>query len=206
MKTLLKWFGRTLLSALTLVLVIILLPYASRWMNSVLPDLSSSATTASLTLAQHLQTSARLETSIIEEQGILESTTDALFLGPVQKVTVRYTYRASLGIDLSKVEMQLNGNRIILLLPDMEILSDSLTAEDVQKNDFWYPLTEERLRNLLADEQARCQAYYLQQQTQNPEYWSQIITVLEGTISQWISLSGSSVTIEYVPASQADNL
>ena len=204
MKTLLKWLGRTILSVLTLVLVIILLPYASKLMNGILPDLSGSATTASLTLARHLQTAARLETTIIEEQGVLESTTDALFLGQVQKVTVRYTYRASLGIDLSKVEVQVNGKRITLLLPDMEVLSDSLTPEDIQKDDFWYPLTEERLRGLLADEQARCQAYYLQQQMQSAQYWPHTIAMLEGTISQWLSLSDSSITIDYAPAAQAE--
>ena len=103
MKALLKWLGRTVGSALTLVLVIVLLPHASRLMYTILPDLSGAAVTASATLARNLQQSARLETAIAEEEGVLESGTEALFLGQVQKVTVRYTYHASLGIDLRKV-------------------------------------------------------------------------------------------------------
>ena len=114
MKALLKWLGRTVGSALTLVLVIVLLPHASRLMNSVLPDLSGAAVTASATLARNLQQSARLETTLVEEEGVLESSTDALFLGQVQQVTVRYTYRASLGIDLSRVQVKVTGNTITL--------------------------------------------------------------------------------------------
>ena len=54
MKALLKWLGRTVGSALTLVLIIVLLPHASRLMNSILPDLSGAAVTVSATLARNL--------------------------------------------------------------------------------------------------------------------------------------------------------
>ena len=197
MKALLKWLGRTVGSALTLVLVIVLLPHASRLMNSILPDLSGAAVTVSATLARNLQQSARLETAIAEEEGVLESGTEALFLGPVQKVTVRYTYRASLGIDLSKVQVKIAGNTITLLLPEMEVLSDSLTPEEISKDDFWYPLTEERLQTLLKQEQERCRAYYLEEHAHTEKAWADTVAALEGTVSQWIALGNDRITIEY---------
>ena len=203
MKALLKWLGRTVGSALTLVLVIVLLPHASRLMNSILPDLSGAAVTVSATLARNLQQSARLETAIAEEEGVLESGTEALFLGQVQKVTVRYTYRASLGIDLSKVQVKIAGNTITLLLPEMEVLSDSLTPEEISKDDFWYPLTEERLQTLLAQEQERCRAYYLEEYSHSDQAWADAIAVLESTVSQWIALGNDRFTIEYAPLAQA---
>ena len=203
MKALLKWLGRTVGSALTLVLVIVLLPHASRLMYTILPDLSGAAVTASATLARNLQQSARLETAIAEEEGVLESGTEALFLGQVQKVIVRYTYRASLGIDLSKVQVKLTGNTVTLLLPDMEVLSDSLTPEEISKDDFWYPLTEERLQTLLNQEQERCRSYYLEEHSQSDQAWADAIAVLESTVSQWITLGNDRFTIEYAPLAQA---
>ncbi len=206
MKALLKWLGRTVGSALTLVLVIVLLPHASRLMNSVLPDLSGAAVTASATLARNLQQSARLETTLVAEEGVLESSTDALFLGQVQQVTVRYTYRASLGIDLSRVQVKVTGNTITLLLPAMEVLSDSLTPEDVSKDDFWYPLTEERLQTLLRQEQERCRAYYLEEHAQSEQAWADAVAALEGTVSRWITLGNDRITIEYAHLPQAGEL
>lgn len=206
MKALLKWLGRTVGSALTLVLVIVLLPHASRLMNSILPDLSGAAVTVSATLARNLQQSARLETAIAEEEGVLESGTEALFLGRVQKVIVRYTYRASLGIDLSKVQVKIAGNTITLLLPEMEVLSDSLTPEEISKDDFWYPLTEERLQTLLNQEQERCRAYYLEEHAHTNQAWADTVAALESTVSQWIALGNNRLTIEYAPQTQAGDI
>ena len=206
MKALLKWLGRTVGSALTLVLIIVLLPHASRLMNSILPDLSGAAVTVSATLARNLQQSARLETAIAEEEGVLESGTEALFLGQVQKVTVRYTYHASLGIDLRKVQVKVTGNTITLLLPDMEVLSDSLTPEEISKDDFWYPLTEERLQTLLNQEQERCRAYYLEEHAQTEQAWADTVAALESTVSQWIALGNDRITIDYALQTQAGNL
>ena len=206
MKALLKWLGRTVGSALTLVLIIVLLPHASRLMNSILPDLSGAAVTVSATLARNLQQSARLETAIAEEEGVLESGTEALFLGQVQKVTVRYTYHASLGIDLRKVQVKVTGNTITLLLPEMEVLSDSLTPEEISKDDFWYPLTEERLQVLLRQEQERCRAYYLEEHAQTEQAWADTVAALESTVSQWIALGNDRITIEYAPQAQAGDI
>ena len=144
MKKLLQWLSRTVAAALSLVLAAVLLPYASKWASSLLPDLSGAALNTSILLSHQMQESARLETTVVEDEGVLNATTSAMLLGTVQSVTIQYVYRASLGIDLRKVEMRLQGSRITLLVPEVEILSDSLTPVQVVKDDFWYPLTEER--------------------------------------------------------------
>ena len=152
MKKLLHWLARTVAAALSLVLAVVLLPYASRWASSFLPDLSGAALNTSILLSHQMQESARLETTVVEDEGVLNATTSAMFLGTVQSVTIQYVYRASLGIDLRKVEMHLEGSGITLLVPEVEILSDSLTPVQVVKDDFWYPLTEERRQRLLQEE------------------------------------------------------
>lgn len=204
MKRLMKWLGKLIGSALTLTLVIALLPYASRLLSAMLPDLSGAATTLSATLSRHMQESARLETSAVEEEGVMTSTTDALLLGEVQSVDVRYTYRASLGIDLRKAQLQVSGNTVTLLLPDVEVLSDSLTPEEIVRRDFWYPLTDERLQTLLQQEQERCRAYYLAANEANEQAWENTISALEHTIGQWIALSSSGVELHYAPLAQQE--
>ncbi len=199
MKGFLKWLGKVVGSALTLVIVIALLPYASRFMSAILPDLSGAATTLSATLSRHMQESARLETALVEEEGVMTSTTDALLLGEVQSVDVRYTYRASLGIDLRKVQLQVSGNTVTLLLPDVEVLSDSLTPEEIVRRDFWYPLTDERLQTLLQQEQERLRAYYLTESEASEQTWQKTVSALEQTLGQWIALGGSGVALQYAP-------
>ena len=197
MKTFLKWLGRTVGTALALIMVIVLLPYASRLINAVLPDLSGAATTMSVTLARQMQNTARLETSVVEDEGVMVSSTDALFLGEVQKVTVRYTYRASIGIDLNKVQLHVRGNTITMQLPALEVLSDSLTPEEIIRDDFWYPVTDERMKTLLTAEQERCRSHYLEKNEQTDQAWDNTIAALENTIAQWITLGRNGVTIQY---------
>ena len=119
---------------------------------------------------------------------------------------MRYTYHASLGIDLRKVQVKVTGNTITLLLPDMEVLSDSLTPEEISKDDFWYPLTEERLQTLLNQEQERCRAYYLEEHAHTDQAWADTFAALEGTVSQWIALGNDRITIEYAHQAQAGDI
>ena len=176
MKAVFRWLLKIVASALTTVLIIVLLPHASKWMSAILPDLSGAAVNASVLLSHEMQNSARLETSSVKDEGVLQSTTDAMFLGTVQSVTIRYTYEASIGIDLKKVEMKVEGNTITFLLPDAEIIADSLTPVQIETNDFWYPLTDERRMKLLDDERELCRKRCLEEYAQSPEAWDNTVT------------------------------
>lgn len=197
MKRFLRWLGRVAAMALTLILIIVLLPYASRLASAVLPDLSGAALNTSVLLSHKLETSARLETNIIEDEGILNSTTEALFIGQVQSVTMKYTYRASVGIDLSKVQMRVRGNTITLLLPDLEILTDSITPDQIEKNDFWYPLTESRRQELLENELLLCRQRCFDQYAASDEAWNNTVSAMENTVSGWLNAAGSNITVRY---------
>ena len=197
MKGFLRWLGRVLATALTIILIVVLLPYASRLASAVLPDLSGAALNTSLLLSHEMKSSARLETNIIEDEGIMNSSTNALFLGQVQSVTIKYTYRASVGIDLSKVQMKVRGNTITLQLPPLEILSDSLTPEQVEKNDFWYPLTEERRLKLIESELALCRERCLNEYASSDEAWQHTLAAMGNTVSAWLTSANSNVTIRY---------
>ena len=146
MKHIGRWFAKVLGSALCIVLIFVMLPYASRLAAQWMPDLSGAALTQSATLAREIRSSARLETTTVDEQGVLTSTTTAFLIGVVQSVAISYDYHASVGIDLSKVAMDVSGNTITFYLPEPEVLADSLTPDYTNStiNDTWYTLTDER--------------------------------------------------------------
>ena len=195
MKKLLRYLARVVATALTIVLIAVLLPYASRWASSILPDLGGAALNTSILLSHQMQESARLETATVEDEGVLNASTSAMFLGTVQNVTIQYVYRASLGIDLRKVEIKVEGSTVTLLLPEIEILSDSLTPVQTVKDDFWYPLTEERRQKLLQDELDKCRERCLTEYATSDEAWQNTVSALSDTVSAWVSTGG--VTIRY---------
>ena len=195
MKRLLRYLARVAATALTIVLIVVLLPYASRWASSILPDLGGAALNTSILLSHQMQESARLETATVEDEGVLNASTSAMFLGTVQNVTIQYVYRASLGIDLRKVEIKVEGSTVTLLLPEIEILSDSLTPVQTVKDDFWYPLTEERRQKLLQDELDKCRERCLTEYAASDDVWQSTVSALSDTVSAWVSTGG--VTIRY---------
>lgn len=195
MKKLLRYLARVAATALTIVLIVVLLPYASRWASSILPDFGGAALNTSILLSHQMQQSARLETATVEDEGVLNASTSAMFLGTVQNVTIQYVYRASLGIDLRKVEIKVEGSTVTLLLPEIEILSDSLTPVQTVKDDFWYPLTEERRQKLLQDELDKCRERCLTEYAASDEAWQNTVSALSDTVSAWVSTGG--VTIRY---------
>lgn len=195
MKRLLRYLARVAGKALTIVLIVVLLPYASRWASSILPDLGGAALNTSILLSHQMQESARLETATVEDEGVLNASTSAMFLGTVQNVSIQYVYRASLGIDLRKAEIKVEDSVVTLLLPEIEILSDSLTPVQTVKDDFWYPLTEERRQKLLQDELDKCRERCLTEYATSDEAWQNTVSALSDTVSAWVSTGG--VTIRY---------
>ena len=193
---LLKKLGGILGKALIIVLVIVLLPYASRLAERFLSDHAGQAINTSVILSEKLSSSARLETTRISAEGVLDSSTEALALGRVQHVQITYTYEASIGIDLSRVGMKVNGNEITFVLPKAEILQDSLTPGEIVRDDFWYPLTDSRREKLLAEEKERCRERYLTDTGYDSTYWSDTVKAFEETIAAWINFDGT-LTFRY---------
>lgn len=199
MRRFFRWLARIAATALTLLLVIVLLPHASRLFSALLPDLSGAALNTSVLLSHQLESTARLETALVEDEGVLNASTNAIFIGQVQNVSIQYTYRASLGLDLSKVEMKLEDGIITLLLPEVEILSDSLTPTQIEKNDFWYPLTEERRQKLIEDELHRCRERCLADYAASEEAWDSTVSAMEKTVAAWME-NAKGVTIRFEKA------
>lgn len=177
-------------TALSLVLVIIMLPYATKWIGKLLPDGSRNAITVSAVLSRQMEASSRLETAKIEDEGVISSSVDALFIGQVQNVVIQYRYEASMGIDLKKVKMQILGNVLTLELPPVEVLADSLTPLNVERNDFWFPLSEERRLKLLEDERLKCRAHYLEENQENRDAFDYSVAAMTEWLDQLLKETG----------------
>lgn len=191
-----KWLSKVIAGAVTTVLVILLLPWGAKYVWRYLPDISGHTEVIAQTLSRRLEDSARLETLRIEEEGVLTSSTSALFLGTVQEVTIRYRYEASLGIDLREVTVTAQGHALTLTLPPVEVISDSLTPLEVTRNDFWYPLTEKQRKTLLEEEQLACRARCLEEQKASPNAWAQTCRMLDATIAQWLDMADLHIVYE----------
>ena len=197
-----KWLSRTLAGAVSTVLVIVLLPWGAKLAWRYLPDLSGYTEVAAQTLSRRFEESARLETLKIEEEGVLTSSTNALFLGTVQQVTIHYRYQVSLGIDLRKVTVRAQGHALTLVLPPVEVLADSLTPDSISRNDFWYPLTDKQRKSLLEEERISCRERCLEEQLTSPDAWAQTCRMLDATIAQWLDES-TGLMILYERAEEA---
>lgn len=196
MKRIGKRLAKIVASAATIVLALVMLPYGAKLAQRFLPDLSGRAVIAAETLSRRFEESARLETLKIEEEGVLTSSTSALFLGTVQEVTIRYLYEISLGIDLRQVIVRVEGGSLTLVLPPMEVLADSLTPTSIDRSDFWYPLTDRQRETLLERERMACRTRCLEEAMASQDTWQQACRMLDATIAQWLDgISG--LTIAY---------
>lgn len=186
MKALLRWLAKILGSALTVILIVILFPYVSRWAERLLPDESGAAIKASVILASELENSARLETLKVKEDGVLNYDIRAAFIGTVAEVNVKYQYEASFGIDLTKVSMQVSGNEIIFTLPQPELIQDTLTPNEVYQEDFWYKgFTLQDYEKLLEDERCIRREVYLSGE-QSSSLWEATIAAFDKTVIAWL--------------------
>lgn len=203
MKAIFRWLSKILGSALTIVLVIVLFPYISTMAAKILPDESGAAIKASAILSSKLENSARLETLSIEEEGVLNYDIQAVLIGSVANINVSYVYNASFGIDLSKVNMVPAGNVITFALPPAELIQDSLTPQEVYRDDYWVPgFSDADYEKLLQEERLARRENHLNGE-QKEALWNATITAFEQTIAPWLQSVNSNLTFNYIQAAEA---
>ena len=197
MRSFFRWIAKVIGSAMTIVLVIVLLPHAARLIGHIMPDESGAAIKASAIIAARMEESARLETYKVEEDGVLNYDIRAAIIGTVANINVRYKYEGSFGLDLSKVQMQVAGNELIFRLPDPEVIQDALTTMESYRDDFWYPgFSDDDYGKLLEDERlTRREAHLTGDKGQQLEAVSQ--KMFESTIAAWIQSANANVKIRF---------
>ena len=194
MKSVFRWLARTIGSAVTIVLVIVLFPHVSRLAARLLPDESGAAIRVSAVLSSKLENSARLETLQVAETGVIAYEIKAALIGTVADVSIQYDYNASFGVDLQDVQLHIEGNELVFLLPEPELLQDALTPVNVARNDFWYPgFSDADYQKLLEDERQTRRAHYLSGEG-SAELWDATCKAFSDTIAAWMTEIDSSLT------------
>lgn len=204
MKRFLRWVAKIIGSALTIILVVTFFPHISRIVSDLLPDASSFGVTSAAILSQKMSTSSRLETYTVQEEGVIDH--DFLRVGAdtyLANVTIHYDYTASFGIDLSKVQLHLDGNRITLYLPEPELLLDRLLPLDTVSDTFWAPhFDEDDYQKLLNKECARRREHYLSEENRQMMYDASV-GVLKDTVEKWLGVRAAFLSFDFQPLSQA---
>jgi hypothetical protein len=197
MRLLFRWIAKVISSAMTIVLVIVLLPHGARLIGHIMPDERGAAIKASAIIAARMEESARLETYRVEDEGVLNYDIRAAIIGTVANINVRYKYAGSFGIDLSKVQMQIADNELVFRLPAPEVIQDALTPMESYRDDFWYPgFSDDDYAALLEAERLSCREAHL-----TGDNGQQLVNVsqrmLESTITAWIQAANTDVKTRF---------
>lgn len=209
MKAFLKWLSGVVGSVLTLLLTIVLLPHAGTFADWILPDAGGDHIQSAAILSQQMKQSARLETMTVEGTGVMIAERKALLVGTVSTENISYLYKGSFGIDLSRVQVQIRGNQLTLLLPQPEALMDTAEIMDSDHDGFLdsqVRFSQKELQELLNVEKEKFRAQYL-----TGEYAQalkdQTVGTLDATVTAWLKKANSRCTVTYewaAPASPAD--
>ena len=191
----LRFLLRIVSTALIISLVLVFLPRLTRLAGRLWPDPARTERVSEL-LSHELKDSARLETLTVDDRGVLTATVQAALIGEVQRVTMDYDYHASVGVDLTKVRLSAEDGILTLYLPPFEILSDSLTPTHVDRQDFWYPLTEKRRAQLIEEEKASRADAILAEVGFSDDVWNRTVGTLSGLIRSWMGADTWLVTVE----------
>lgn len=184
-------FALSVLSkVLVILLVVVLFPFARDLFGGLFPDLKGEITTQSRVLEQKLESSNRLEVTTVEEEGLLEAKTNVIVFGTVGKTDIRYRYTASIGIDLKRVRLSLEEDRIVFYLPQWEILNDGITALDVKKQNFFSHRIDKSTEQLLEEQRTACGKQFLPGGSHDEKIWADVRRAFEDTVCEWLASFG----------------
>ena len=165
---------------------IILLPYSRLLFSRLFPDLKGEIRTQSVILRQKLLSSNRLEVTRIEEEGVMVADTSVIILGTVGKTTIRYRYSASIGIDLSEVDMVIQDDSIVFLLPEPVIMNDGIDALEINKKNMFSYAIDKKTETLLQEQKEKCRETYMADPEQRERILADVKTAFEKTICEWL--------------------
>lgn len=190
-----KKTGKWVLSVITKVIVIILvilvmLLFGKDIWHFVVSDITGDIRVQSEIIEQKLESSQRLEVTTIDEEGVLVAKTSVKIFGEVGSTTIRYRYTASIGIDLSKVLLTADTDRIIFTIPDTEILNDGIEALEVKKNDFISKRIDKEPEVLLAEQRLKCREQYRTETLYSKKAREDAVKAFNDTVCRWLDSSG----------------
>ncbi len=191
--------GLVVMLALAIVLASYFSPYITGWLNQVIFRIDYRKTATELT--HEMEKVGELIAIRNTDTGVLDGDIKAKFIGSVSHITVPYTYEIGLGVKLENVTLTPEDTRLIVAVPDAEMLYDRFEVTGKPENrDFWGLSTQERYQSMLNEQQAACRKAYLDDPTHMEQAWEASCEQLKVLFMQW---TGESLRLEFVHANAA---
>ena len=181
----LTWLPRKIGLIVALALAIVLAsyfsPYITGWLNQV------------LFRVDYRQTATQL-THEMQEVGDIS----AKLIGSVSHITVPYTYEIGLGVKLEKVTLTPEETRLVVAVPDAEMLYDRFEVTGkTESRDFWGLSNQDRYQSMLNQRQEACRKAYLEDPECMEHAWKSSCEQLKALFLQW---TGENLRLEFTHA------
>ena len=188
--------GLVAVLALAIVLASYFSPYITGWLNQVIFRIDYQKTATQLT--HEMEKVGELIAVRNTDTGVLDGDIKAKLIGSVSHITAPYTYEIGLGVKLENVTLTPEEARLIVTVPDAEMLYDKFEVTGKPENkDFWGLSTQERYQAMLNEQQAVCREAYLNDPTYMEQAWESSCEQLRALFFQW---TGERLQIEFVHA------
>ncbi len=200
----LTWLPRKIGLIVALALAIVLAsyfsPYITAWLNRMLFHIDYQQTATQLT--HEMQEVGELIALRNTDTGTLDGDIRAKLIGSVSHITVPYTYEIGLGVKLEKVTLTPEETRLVVTVPEPEMLYDRFEVTGkVENRDFWNLSTQDRYQSLLNGQQNACRKAYLDDPDCMEQAWKSSCEQLKALFLQW---TGENLRLEFVRAGGAN--
>ena len=199
-KRALTWLPRKIGLIVALALAIVLAsyfsPYITGWLNQVLFHIDYRQTATQLT--HEMQEVGELIAIRHTDTGVLDGDIRAKLIGSVSHITVPYTYEIGLGVKLEKVTLTPEETRLVVAVPDAEMLYDRFEVTGkTESRDFWGLSNQDRYQSMLNQRQEACRKAYLEDPECMEQAWKSSCEQLKALFLQW---TGENLRLEFTHA------
>ena len=185
MNRILKFFLGILSAALIATLVIAFLPHISGAVSDILVN-GKYVRTASI-LNEEMKKAGELTTLKFTQDGIMEVTVNAKFVGAVAKSEVPFYYEIGLGIDLAQINLEANDYGITAYVPTPRMLYDKFQVTGDPKAVISLVGISNKDYQKASDQQAaECRASYLNHPSYLDDAWNAACEQLSDLFNTWI--------------------
>jgi len=132
--------------------------------------------------------------------------TDAWLIGTVQEVILPYTFSANFSVDLRQAgvsyDKQSNTIQVLLPLPTVAYYKLTVDEENVEKHDFFYPLTADRYAEIQRELEQKLYGEVTNDPALKESAWASAVSETEALYQALLTANGTNAvfTIQVIAA------
>ena len=194
MSRILKFFLGILSAALIATLVIAFLPHISGAVSDILINGKYERTVSILN--EEMKKAGELTTVKYTQDGIIDVTINAKFVGAVAKAEIPFRYEIGLGITLSEIEIEATETGITAYVPKAKRLYDNLEETgDPKVSISLVSISTKDYQTAKDAQKAECRASYLNHASYLEDAWNAGCEQLAELFKSW---TGEDVPVNFM--------